>query len=167
MSRQDANAAFALTSFLYGGNAGYIEDLQARYQADPTSVDDEWRAFFQSLQDDGARAARGPPPRKRHRPQLAHNQPTAALDGRRGEVERAVGDKVKARAQTAEVEMSPAEVQQATRDSVRALMLIRAYRARGHFYANLDPLGLEHPKNEEDLDPRSYGFSDADMDRPI
>src|SRR5438093_8076534 len=46
-------------------------------------------------------------------------------------------------------------------------MLIRAYRARGHFYANLDPLGLEAPKNEEDLDPRSYGFGDADMDRPI
>src|SRR3954462_6973519 len=46
-------------------------------------------------------------------------------------------------------------------------MLIRAYRARGHFYANLDPLGLEPHHNEEDLDPRSYGFTDADMDRPI
>ena len=46
-------------------------------------------------------------------------------------------------------------------------MLIRAYRARGHFHANLDPLGLEPPKNEEELDPRTYGFSDADLDRPI
>src|SRR5436309_3503574 len=46
-------------------------------------------------------------------------------------------------------------------------MLIRAYRARGHFHANLDPLGLEAPKNEEELDPRSYGFGDADMDRRI
>ena len=46
-------------------------------------------------------------------------------------------------------------------------MLIRAYRARGHFHANLDPLGLEPPKDEEDLDPRSYGFGDADMDRRI
>ena len=44
-------------------------------------------------------------------------------------------------------------------------MLIRAYRARGHFHANLDPLGLEPRKNEEELDPRSYGFTDADMDR--
>ena len=35
MSRQDANAQFALTSFLYGGNAAYIEDLHARYDADP------------------------------------------------------------------------------------------------------------------------------------
>ena len=39
MSRQDANAAFALTSFLYGGNAGYLEDLYARHEADPASVD--------------------------------------------------------------------------------------------------------------------------------
>ena len=44
MSRQDANAAFALSSFLYGGNAAYIEDLYARYEADPESVDAEWQA---------------------------------------------------------------------------------------------------------------------------
>ena len=74
---------------------------------------------------------------------------------------------MKARAQGAGVEFSRAEVQQATRNSIHALMLIRAYRARGHFYANLDPLGLEPHHNEEDLDPRSYGFTDADMDRPI
>jgi len=52
MSRQDANAAFALTSFLYGGNADYIEDLYARYEADPKAVDAEWQSFFQSLKDD-------------------------------------------------------------------------------------------------------------------
>ena len=53
MSRQDANAQFALTSFLYGGNAAYIEDLHARYEADPHSVDAEWQAFFESLKDAG------------------------------------------------------------------------------------------------------------------
>jgi 2-oxoglutarate dehydrogenase E1 component len=42
MSRQDANAAFALTSFLYGSNAPYIEDLYARYEADPQEVYAEW-----------------------------------------------------------------------------------------------------------------------------
>ncbi|MGB6894189.1 MAG: hypothetical protein WBE25_22205, partial [Xanthobacteraceae bacterium] len=52
MSRQDANAAFALTSFLYGGNAAYIDDLYGRYEIDPKSVDAEWQAFFQSLKDD-------------------------------------------------------------------------------------------------------------------
>ena len=44
MSRQDANAAFARTSFLYGGNAAYLEDLYDRYEADPTAVDAEWHA---------------------------------------------------------------------------------------------------------------------------
>ena len=48
MSRQDANAAFARTSFLYGGNAPYLEDLYARYEADPRSVDAEWQAFFKA-----------------------------------------------------------------------------------------------------------------------
>ena len=52
MSRQDANAIFARTSFLYGGNAAYIEDLYAKYEADPAAVDAEWRAFFQSLKDE-------------------------------------------------------------------------------------------------------------------
>ena len=51
--------------------------------------------------------------------------------------------------------------------SIRALMLIRAYRARGHFHANLDPLGLQPPNNEEELDPGTYGFGEADLDRPI
>src|SRR5439155_21689799 len=60
-----------------------------------------------------------------------------------------------------------ADVQQATRDSIHALMLIRAYRARGHFHARLDPLGLEATKNEEELDPRSYRFTEADFDRKI
>jgi 2-oxoglutarate dehydrogenase E1 component len=39
MSRQDANAAFARTSFLYGGNSDYIENLYARYEADPAALD--------------------------------------------------------------------------------------------------------------------------------
>ena len=63
MSRQDANAAFARTSFLYGGNADYIEDLYARYERDPRAVDAEWQSFFQGLKDDRAdveKNARGP-----------------------------------------------------------------------------------------------------------
>ena len=61
------------------------------------------------------------------------------------------------------VELTSADVLQATRDSIHALMLIRAYRIRGHFHAKLDPLELEPEKNEEELDPRSYGFTEADL----
>src|SRR5262245_34892336 len=170
MSRQDANAAFARTSFLYGGNADYIENLYARYETDPTAVDAEWRAFFEGLKDtraDVMTSVQGPSWQLPHWPRPARSELVWALDGDWGELERSLGDKVKARAQAVGVDVSTAEVQQTTRDSIRALMLIRAYRARGHFYANLDPLGLEPHHDEEDLNPRSYGFTEADYDRKI
>jgi len=44
--RSPTNAAFADSSFLFGGNAAYIEQLYASYKADPASVDPEWREFF-------------------------------------------------------------------------------------------------------------------------
>jgi 2-oxoglutarate dehydrogenase E1 component len=170
MSRQDADAAFALTSFLYGSNAPYIEDLYARYEADPKAVDAEWQAFFQSLKDnatDVAKNARGASWGRPDWPSPDRNELTAALDGGWATVGAVLGTKVKAQAQTRGVDLSAADVERATRDSVRALMLIRAYRARGHFHANLDPLGLQPPHDEEELDPRTYGFGEADLDRPI
>jgi 2-oxoglutarate dehydrogenase E1 component len=51
-------------------------------------------------------------------------------------------------------------------DSIRALMLIRSYRGRGHSRAQLDPLGLQKPSPHSELDPATYGFTAADMDRP-
>src|SRR6187431_1854387 len=170
MSRQDANAIFANTSFLYGGNAAYIEDLYAKYEADPAAVDAEWRAFFQSLKDEKAdvvKGARGASWKKPNWPVRASGDLVAALDGQWAEAEKKIGDTLKAKAQSKGVELSSADVLPATRDSIHALMLIRAYRIRGHFHAKLDPLGLEPEKNEEELDPRSYGFSEADMDRKI
>jgi 2-oxoglutarate dehydrogenase E1 component len=168
MSRQDANAAFARTSFLYGSNAPYIEDLYARFEADPKSVDAEWQAFFGSLKDsasDVAKSARGASWKK---PQfIARDDTLSALDGQWAETEKKIGEKLRAKAQGAGVELLAEDVQQATRDSIHALMLIRAYRIRGHFHANLDPLGLEGNKDDEELDPRAYGFGEADFDRRI
>ncbi len=52
MARQDEiNSLFAQTSFLYGGNADYIDQLYAEYEKDPTSVDSQWRTFFENLHD--------------------------------------------------------------------------------------------------------------------
>jgi 2-oxoglutarate dehydrogenase E1 component len=170
MSRQDANAAFARTSFLYGGNAAYIDDLQARYEADPTSVEAEWQEFFGSLKDDGSAAsklAKGPSWKKPNWPPRANGDLVAALDGQWAETEKKLSEKISAKAQAKGVELSSTDVQQATRDSIHALMLIRAYRIRGHFHAKLDPLGLEPEKSEDELDPKSYGFSEADLDRKI
>jgi len=170
MAREDKNEAFLKTSFLYGGNAAYIEDLYARFEQDPASVDAGWREFFAALKDDRAdviKSARGASWKIPGWPIVANGELVAALDGNWIEVEKAVGDKIAARAQKEGVELSAAHVQQATRDSVRALMLIRAFRIRGHLAADLDPLKLEPPQPHEELDPISYGFSEADLDRKI
>jgi 2-oxoglutarate dehydrogenase E1 component len=171
MSRQDANAAFALSSFLQGTNATYIDDIYSRFEKDPGSVDTEWQEFFKSLKDNPAdvqRNANGPSWGRNNWPLTPRDELTSALDGNWAEVEKAVGAKLvaKAQAQARGIEVT-ADVHQATRDSVRALMLIRAYRMRGHFHAKLDPLGIEPPRDREELDPRSYGFVDADFDRKI
>ena len=171
MSRQDANAAFALSSFLYGANGAYIDDLYALYEKDPKSVDPEWQEFFGSLKDkpaDVQKNAEGPSWARANWPLTPKDDLTSALDGNWVQVEKAVSNKLQAKAAAAGAPgVTPADVLQATRDSVRALMLIRAYRMRGHFHAKLDPLGLEPAKDHEELDPRSYGFTDADLDRKI
>jgi len=170
MSRQDANAAFALSSFLQGANATYIDELYARYEKDPGSVDAEWQEFFKSLKDapeDVQKNAEGPSWEKPNWPLAPQDDLTSALDGNWAQVEKAVGAKLQAKAQTKDSALTGVDVNQATRDSVRALMLIRAYRMRGHFHAKLDPLGLEPARDHEELDPRTYGFTDADMDRKI
>ncbi len=170
MSRQDANAAFALSSFLQGTNASYIDDLYARYEQDPASVDPDWQEFFKSLKDtpaDVQKNAEGPSWGRDNWPLTPRDELTSALDGNWATVEKAVSTKLVAKAQARGVELSAADVNQATRDSVRALMLIRAYRMRGHFHAKLDPLGIEAPRDREELDPRSYGFAEADFDRKI
>src|SRR5229473_218178 len=170
MSRQDANAAFALSSFLQGTNAPYIDDIYARYERDSASVDAEWQEFFKSLKDrpaDVRKNAEGPSWARNNWPLAPRDELTSALDGNWAEVEKTVGIKIAAKAQTKGTELTAADVHQATRDSVRALMLVRAYRMRGHFHARLDPLGIEPPRDREELDPRSYGFTEGDFDRKI
>src|SRR5262249_60971181 len=109
----------------YGGNAAYIEDLYARFESNPNSVDAEWRAFFSSLKDNRSDVVKGAHGASWKRvPLLERGELVSALDGDWMEVERAVGDKLKAKAQTKGFEISSAEVQQSTRDSIRALMLI-------------------------------------------
>ncbi|HUZ66034.1 MAG TPA: thiamine pyrophosphate-dependent enzyme, partial [Beijerinckiaceae bacterium] len=170
MAREDANEIFLQTSFLDGANASYIEDLQARYEKDPASVDEGWRQFFSSLNDDKADAvknARGASWSRPGWPPVANGEMVSALDGNWAQMEAAVGAKIRTKAQEGVVGLSEAEAMQATRDSVRALMMIRAYRMRGHLHADLDPLGLEAAKDHEELHPSDYGFTEADYGRQI
>jgi 2-oxoglutarate dehydrogenase E1 component len=168
--RSATNDHFAQSSFLYGGNAAYVDQLYESFQRDPASVDAEWRDFFAGLNDDRTaieKSAHGPTWKKPNWPIIANGELVSALDGDWAVVERTLSDKLKAKAPPKGTEFSAEELQRATRDSVRAIMMIRAYRMRGHFHANLDPLGLEPPKDYEELHPSSYGFAEADYDRKI
>ena len=159
----------AETSFLYGGNAEFVEALYAAYAADPGSVDASWRAFFESLheQADLVRKNAADPAWTPKQAPIARPDWLSALDGQweavRPAVEAKITKSLEAKAPTA----APADVRAATLDSVRAIMMIRAYRIRGHLQANLDPLGIEPKKENAELDPSNYGFTAADYDRPI
>src|SRR4029079_17292084 len=108
MSRQDANAAFALSSFLQGTNVSYIDGIYARYEKDPASVDTEWQEFFKSLKDppSDVREKRGGPSWGRDNWPLApRDELTSALDGNWIEVEKAVGAKISAKPQAKGAEL--------------------------------------------------------------
>ena len=86
---------------------------------------------------------------------------TGALDPTQMAVE------IKAAAMAAGKPMPAADAVSAAGDSIRAMMLVRTYRVRGHLAANLDPLGLSKQEIPADLDPAYHGFTESDLDRPV
>ena len=174
MNDQSPNNALHASSFLDGANADYIDQMQARHAQDPSSVDAAWAAFFDATGDDHATATRnaqGPSWARADWPPAPSDDLTGALTGEwpaaPAKEAKAAGDKIRAKAEEKGVEVTDAQVQRAVLDSLRALMIIRAYRIRGHLAADLDPLGQRDGSQHPELDPASYGFTDADMDRPI
>ncbi|MBW3558206.1 MAG: 2-oxoglutarate dehydrogenase E1 component [Proteobacteria bacterium] len=153
---------FEETAFLYGGNAAYIDGLFEAYGRDPNSVEPSWRAFFETLREQ----PKPQPDWARNKVGANRDELTAAFDGQ-WPAAPAVQAKVARQIEAQQPTASPEQVHAAAKDSVRAFMLIRAYRIRGHLAANLDPLGIEKPGLYEELDPATYGFSEADYDRPI
>ena len=172
MTRQEKNEQFLLTSFLYGGNATYIDELYARFKADPTSVDPTWVSYFGKLEDTSAEAtanAEGPSWQRQDWPQIANGELVSALDGNWATSEIAVraGKALQKQAEITGTPVKLEDVHQATRDSIRAIMMIRAYRMRGHLHADLDPLKLKTDDPAPELDPATYGFTAADYGRKI
>jgi len=170
MNKTDLTTAFEQTSFLYGGNAQFIEQLYDKFLENPASVDPAWRQFFATLADDKEatrKQLKGPSWARPDWPQVQNGELISALDGNWPAAEAQVGAKIAAKAKEKGQALSIEEVRKATMDSVRALMMIRAYRMRGHLAADLDPLRLREPVPQPELDPKSYGFTEADLDRPI
>ncbi len=170
MTEQTPNAAFQASSFLQGANADYVDNLAARYAEDPQAVDAQWAEFFRLLGDDGIeqkRQAAGPSWARADWPPQPTDDLTAAMTGEWPAEAKAIPKKIADKAAAVSVPVSDAQIKRAVLDSVRAIMLIRAYRIRGHLAADLDPLGIVERGNHPELDPASYGFAEADMDRPI
>lgn len=136
-------------SYLYGANSTFIEELYSRYLKNPGSVDASWAAFFATL--DGA-APRHPSWDK---------NPSAIIGTKDPEAVAPKADKKGAPA------IDASALAAAAADTRRAFQLMHAYRVRGHLEANLDPLGLDVRPVSADLDPASYGVTEADMDRTI
>ncbi len=172
MNDQSPNDLFHASSFMQGHNAEYLEQLYARYANDPNAVDEAWQEFFRQMGDDDMsvkQEAAGPSWARADWPPTPNDDLTAALDGMwPAPVEaKAAGKKIVEKASEKGVTISDEAVKRAVLDSIRALMLIRAYRIRGHLAADLDPLGLHGRDPHPELDPKAYGFTEADMDRPI
>ncbi len=148
-------------SYLYGANSTFIEELYQRYLQDAASVDASWGKFFAQLGDPATPAT------------ASWDQAPSAVIGQPDPDAQAApaGDKkggkpAPAAAAPAAAPNSAAVLEEA-QYALRAQQLIRAYRVRGHLMATLDPLGIEKPKMHSDLDPKTYGFSDADVNRSI
>ena len=122
------------TSTLFGANAPFIEELYERYLASPDSVSGEWRGYFDELRG-GAN-------------DVAHAPVVASF------VELAKNRRVAG----AMVDATTMHKQ------VLILRLISKYRTLGMFNADLDPLKQHQPDYIADLDLRTYGFTEADMD---
>src|SRR6478735_7497090 len=130
-------------SYLFGGNAPYVEELYEAYLNNPGSVPDNWRAYFDAMQHvpavDGS-----------DKPDVAHAPVIASF------AERAKQGPIRTVTASADAEMG--------RKRVAATQLIAAYRFLGSRWANLDPLQRQERPSIPELEPSFYGFTDADMD---
>ena len=172
MTEHSQNDQFRNSSFLQGHNAEFIEQLYARYMADPNAVDDGWRRYFAELGDGAAEVtaeAKGPSWARADWPPSPKGELVSALDGQWEAPPEAkkLEKKIAATAEAAGGKLSDAEVKQAVLDSIRAIMFVRSFRSRGHLAAELDPLSLRDKPAHPELDPAFFGFKEADMDRPI
>jgi 2-oxoglutarate dehydrogenase E1 component len=164
--RSEQNQTMLDTLFLDGANAVYLEQMQARYAANPNSVDPSFREYFAGLGEgaaETAKTAEGPVWKRPDWPIDPNGDLTSALTGDWGD-EAVVAERLASRAGAG---ASPDDIRRATKDSLSALMLIRAHRMRGHLIADLDPLGLRKLDVHPELEPATYGFGPEDMDREI
>jgi len=147
---RSSNEILEATSFLFGANTQYLEELYSRYLEEPESVDPSWRSYFDGLRERGltpAQLGRGPEWRRDIRPEQEDSEIIGALTG--------LWPRDKAAPSGA------SDTQASAHESIRAIQLVRAYRVIGHLAADLDPLKLAQKPPLPQLNPNFYGFHDG------
>ena len=147
--------------FLSGANAIFLAEMHQRWRQNPNHVTADWANFFTRLDGMNTDASAGS-----DKPDLGWGRPPSQVIGAEVEAiqKNLALDKTSNATATS---FSNTDIRAATLDSIRAIMLIRAYRIRGHLMASLDPLGMGEAVYHPELDFTTYGFTEADMDRPI
>ncbi len=149
MSSSKDNNTYKKTSFLAGNNSSFIEKFYSDYVDDPKSIPNEWKSFFDALSENKeiiTKSVLGPSwaPKK-----IIKKDKDNQIINKEKLIE------------------NPMLNESGTKDSIRAIMLVRAYRIRGHLIANLDPLGIQRREEHPELRPETYGFSKKDFNRKI
>ena len=136
--------AYQGNTYLFGGNAPYVEEMYENYLANPGSVTDSWREYFDALQH------------------VAATDGSNAKDVPHLPVVNAFAERAK-QGQTKVVVASGADSEMG-RKRTSVQQLIAAYRNVGARWADLDPLKRAERDNIPELDPAFYGFTDADQE---
>ena len=160
------NKVFQTTSFLSKSNSSYIEQMYEKFCNDPNQLPDSWKQYFDALGEEkelinketnGASWA----------PKKIKSNVDIDLDSYEKFIPSNLSYSIEEKIKKEKPQSSPIELEQSTKDSVRAIMMIRAYRIRGHLQADLDPLGLIKKENCPELLPETYGFTENDLDKKI
>lgn len=129
---------FEKNSYLFGGNAPFVEELYEQYLTDPALVAQQWRDYFDGLQQTSA--------------QIGRDIPRAPIEASFREL-----------AKQPRLALQRSGTPDSTRRQINLLRLISAYRVLGSRQSTLDPLQRMDIAQLPELDPGSYGFTDADM----
>lgn len=150
---------------LQGNSAKYLEQMHAKYSNNENDLDLKWQEFFMNFSDSANLKDTN-----NQNPSWSRKD-WPPIDGEKygfgEELQPQFESKIKSKLTQEGLDINAGELRRAVLDSVRALMLIRAYRIRGHLAAELDPLKVTENNDLPELDPRTYGFQLEDMDRQI
>ena len=162
MSDINENSSLSSESFLQGNSTEYLENLQTNFSKNTQDLDPQWQKFFNTIGDVNLEGQAGPSWTRPDWPLVNYEEFETNIDLEQNHI-----DKIKSKAIKNNVDVDENGLKQAVLDSVRALMLIRAYRIRGHLAADLDPLNILKNDTHPELQPANYGFHESDMDRLI